>query len=78
MSTPNGGVRGRTLGANGVCNPLGRTTMSTNLSPQSSQGLNNQPKEYIHGGTHGSICICSIGSPYLASMEGEALGPVEA
>jgi hypothetical protein len=35
-------------------------------------------KEYIHGATHGSNYICSRGWPYLASMGGEALGPVDA
>lgn len=30
------------------------------------------------GGIHGSRCIRSRGWPYLASREGEALGPVEA
>jgi len=29
-------------------------------------------------GTHGSSCICSRGLAYLASMGGEALGPVDA
>jgi hypothetical protein len=41
--------RGRAEGAEGVCNPIGKTTVSTNqtLSPQpSSQGLNPQPKMY--------------------------------
>jgi hypothetical protein len=37
----------------GVCNPIGRTTISTNQNPQSSQGLNYQPRSK-HGGTHGS------------------------
>jgi hypothetical protein len=47
---PNGGVRGRTEGAEGVCNPIGRTTILTNQTPpsQSSQELNHQPKS-----THG-------------------------
>jgi hypothetical protein len=44
---PNGGVRGRAEGAEGVCKSIGRTTISTNQSPQSSQGLNHQPKN-IH------------------------------
>jgi hypothetical protein len=74
---PNGGGRGRTEGAEGVCNPIGRTTISTNQTPQSSHGLNHQPKS-TRGGTHGSRCICSRGLPYLVSMGGEALGPVEA
>ena len=41
---PNGGVRERTEEAEGVCNPIGRTTVSTNQIPQSSQGSNYQPK----------------------------------
>jgi hypothetical protein len=27
-----------------VCNPIGKTTISTNQIPQSSQGLNHEPK----------------------------------
>jgi hypothetical protein len=34
-------LRERTEGAEGVCNPIGITKISTN---QSSQGLNNPPK----------------------------------
>jgi hypothetical protein len=45
-------------------------------TPQSSQGLNHQPKS-INGGTHGSICICSRGWPSWSSMGGKALGPVK-
>jgi hypothetical protein len=33
---PNGGVKGRTEGAEGVCIPIGRTTISTNQTFQSS------------------------------------------
>jgi hypothetical protein len=73
---PNGGVRVRTEGMEGVCNPIGRT-ISTNQTSQSFQGLNHQPKN-IHGGAHGFSFICSRGWPYLASMGGEALGPVKA
>jgi hypothetical protein len=36
-----GGVRERSEGAEGVCNPIGRTTISTNQTPQSAQGLNH-------------------------------------
>jgi hypothetical protein len=43
----------------------------------SSQGLNYQPKS-MHGGTHGSSCICSRGWPCQISMGGEVLGPVKA
>jgi hypothetical protein len=66
---PNGEVREKTEGSEGVCNPLGRT-ISTN---QSSQGLNHQPRS-THGRTHGSSCICSRGWPYWASVGEEAFG----
>jgi hypothetical protein len=45
--------------------------------PPSSQGLNHQPRN-PHGGTHGSICICSREWPFQASIGGEALGHVKA
>jgi hypothetical protein len=34
--------RGRTEGDEGDCNPIGRTTISTNQIPQSPQGLSHQ------------------------------------
>jgi hypothetical protein len=74
---PNGRVSRRAEGTEGDFNPIGRTTISTNQTIQSSQGLNYQP-ESIHGCVHGSSYLCSRGWPYLASMGGEALGPVEA
>ena len=37
-------VRGRTEGAEEVCNIIGKTTISTNQTPQSSQELKLQPK----------------------------------
>ena len=70
---PNGRVRERTEGTEGVCSPIGRTTISTN---QSSQGLNNQPKS-THVGTHGSSCKSSKGWPYPASIREEVLGTVK-
>jgi hypothetical protein len=30
LGNPNGGIRGRTEGAEGVCNPIGRIIISTN------------------------------------------------
>jgi len=75
---PNWGVRERTEGAEGVFNPIRRTTISTNQpDPQSTQGLNHQPKN-THVGTNGSSHICSIGWHCLASIGGEALCPVKA
>ena len=73
---PSGRVRKRTEGAEGVCNPIGRT-ISTNQIPQSFQGLNHQPKS-THGGTHGSSHICSRGWPSGSSMGGGARGPMKA
>jgi hypothetical protein len=35
---PKGGVRLRTEGTEGVCNPRGRTTISTNKSPSKLPG----------------------------------------
>jgi hypothetical protein len=42
----NGGVMARTEGPRGVCNLIGRTKLSTNQRPQSSQGLNHSSKGY--------------------------------
>jgi hypothetical protein len=72
----NGGVREKTEEAKGVCNPIGRTTISTNQTPQSSQGLNHQAKS-THGVMDGSSYVYSRGWPCWASMGGEALGPVK-
>jgi hypothetical protein len=36
--------RERTEEAEGVCNPIGRTTISTNQTPQNSHRLTHQPK----------------------------------
>ena len=68
---PSGGVRERT---EGICNPIGRTTISTN---QSSQGLNHKPRSTLRG-THGSSNIFRRGWSCQASMGEEALGSVEA
>jgi len=67
QGTPMEELEGKTEGAEGVCDPIGRSAMSTNQTPQSSQGLNHQPKS-THGGTQGSISICSRGWPYQESM----------
>jgi hypothetical protein len=72
----NGRVGGRTEGAEGVCNPIGRTTVPTNLAPQSTQGLSHQTKS-MHGPVHGFYYIYSRGLPYLESVGGDSHGPVE-
>jgi hypothetical protein len=46
---PNVEVRGRTEGAEEVCNIIGKTTISTNQTPQSSQELKLQPKKSKEG-----------------------------
>jgi hypothetical protein len=73
----NGGVRERTEGAEGVCSLTGGTTILTNQTTQSSQGLNHQPKS-THKGPHGSSCMCSKGWLCWVSVGGEALGPMKA
>jgi hypothetical protein len=66
----------RTEGAKGVCYPIGRTKLSTNKNPQRSKGLNHQPKN-SQGGIHGFSSIWSRGWPFVASMGGEAFGPLK-
>jgi hypothetical protein len=66
---PHRSFRGRTEGAEGVCNTIGTRKISTNWIPESYQGLNHLPKN-THGGTYGSGCICSTRLPYLASIRG--------
>jgi hypothetical protein len=39
---PSGGARERSQGAQGVCSPIGGTTIWTNHYPQNAQGVNNQ------------------------------------
>jgi len=73
---PSVGGRERAEVAEGICNPIGRATISTNQSPQSSQGLNHQPKS-SHKRTHGYCHICSRGWLVSHPMRGETLGPVK-
>ena len=42
----NGGVREKTEEAKGVCNPIGRTTISTNQTPPELPGTKPPTKEY--------------------------------
>jgi hypothetical protein len=70
-SDPIGGIRERTEGAEGVCNPIGGT-ISTNQIPQISQGLNHQPKN-THGGTHGSGAFVADDGLILHQCEGRPL-----
>jgi hypothetical protein len=69
---PNRGIREGTEGVEGVCNPIGRTTISTNYTPQNSQRLSHQQRS-----TRGYSLICSRGWRCHASMEGEVLGPIK-
>jgi hypothetical protein len=68
LRDPDGRVRGRTKGAEGGCNPIGRTIVLTNYTHQCSQGLNHQPKS-IHGLVLGLWYICTRGLPCLASVK---------
>jgi hypothetical protein len=70
---PNGEVKPRTVGADRVCSPIGRTTISTNQMPGSSQGLNHQPRstEWISMASAGYVAEDSLiwhpweGSPLI-------------
>jgi len=66
---PNGGVRKRIEGAEGVYNPIRTTLIPTK---QSFQGLNQHRKNTL-GQTHDSSCILSRGWPCWAPMGGESL-----
>jgi hypothetical protein len=48
MGSPNGRIRERTEGAEGICNPIGRKTLSTNQIPPPPElpGTKPLPKEY--------------------------------
>jgi hypothetical protein len=46
---PNGGVRERIEGTEGLWNTIGRTTISTNQTLQSSKGLNPQERVHMEG-----------------------------
>jgi hypothetical protein len=45
---PNGEIRGRTEGAEGICNPIGRSTISTKPDPPLPEFSGTKPptKEY--------------------------------
>jgi hypothetical protein len=73
----NVGVRERTERAGGVYNAILTTSISTNQTQQSSQGLNSPPKS-THGATHDPSHMCNRGCPCQASVRGEALGPLKA
>jgi hypothetical protein len=57
--------------------PLTRILTKQPPYPQSSQGLNHQPKS-THGTTHGSSSLCSTWWPCQTSMGGDVLGLVKA
>jgi len=65
---------GRTGGAEGDCNPIGRT--SAGRTTQCSQGLDHQPWS-AQEGIDGSRYICNTGWPCLTSVREDTLGSVE-
>jgi hypothetical protein len=67
------GAGRRTLGAEGHCNPIGRTMLS-GWTTQLSQGLDHQPMS-VQGGIHDSGYICS--RALLKLMGGQAFGHEE-
>jgi hypothetical protein len=58
---PNGGVRGRTEEAEGVCKSIGRTTISTNQNPQSSQGIKTNQRVPREEPVHPSANVAEDG-----------------
>jgi hypothetical protein len=64
-------------GLKGLAAPYEELQYELTGTPQSSQGLNHQPKS-THGGTHDSCHVCSRGGTSWSSMEGEDIGPVKA
>jgi len=74
-SVPNGRVRESTEVAEGVCNPLGRTTISTKQTTKSSQGLDHQSKsthEVTHGASH-TACWASMWGESLVHLSARCL-----
>jgi hypothetical protein len=60
----------RIVGAEAVCNPLRKTTISINQPPPKITGTKPTTKEYTWslGVEYWSCWICSRGLPYLASL----------
>ena len=73
---PNEGAREKTQGVEGVFSSIGGTKSMNQPVPPELPGTKPPTKEYTHGGTHGSSCICSKGWPSWPSVGGEAIGPV--
>ena len=65
----NVGVREKPEGAERVCNPIGRTTTSTNQTPHRSQGLSHKPGVRMSPAAY----VPEEGRPSQASMRGEVL-----
>jgi hypothetical protein len=55
--------------------PMQGAKVSTDQTPQSSQGLNHKLKS-TYGGAHVSGRVCGRGWPCWTSVGGAALGPV--
>jgi len=72
----NGGARERTEGSERICNPIEEQQYQPARLPQSSQGLNHQPKS-THGGTHDSSCLCNRGWALLGINERRGPWPCE-
>jgi hypothetical protein len=60
-------------GTEGVCRPIGRTTISTK-QPRPPELPGTKPPTK---GIYGPSCVCSKGWLYLTSVGGEALSPVK-
>jgi hypothetical protein len=71
-----GRVKGRTEGVEGDCNPIGRTTGSTNGDLSELSETKPKPRS-IHGQVHGPRHMCSRGLSCMASVGEGALHRME-
>jgi len=73
----NEGIRERTEGIEGICNPTGRTTISSNQTPPELSGTKYQSMR-THGGTHDFSHTCSRAWLFPASIGVKSIGLVKA
>jgi len=70
-------VRARSEEAERVCNPIGRTTISTNQNPKPSRDYTTNQRVHM-GRTRGLRCIFGRRFPYQSLLGREPFDSVEA
>jgi hypothetical protein len=73
LGVPNEGDGEEPGGGEGLCSPMEGAMVSTSQTPQSSRGLDHQPKN-SHGMTHGAGHICDRRWSCEHQWEERALG----